>query len=176
VEGEGKRLKYRIRWYGEMLNEKPLADLEIKRKTNFLSDKLRSKVSTFESAEGIDARSTLGALSRVSQIELRPNLELLQCVLVNRYRRRYFRTADHRFRITLGTDLKYFPLIFGRTNLEKSIQNSAAIIEVKYTFKDDPVAQGLLNLIPHRVTKISKYVCDLEILNMRGFGKFGFFR
>ena len=85
--------------------------------------------------------------------------------LLNRYRRRYFRSADHNYRFTIDYDLRYFD--FSEVSLSirigrKDLHNT--ILELKYDQDHDADAMRITQHLPIRLSKSSKYVNGIDIV------------
>jgi hypothetical protein len=86
----------------------------------------------------------------------------LSPVLLNRYRRKYFLSADSRFRITIDDDLHFFRLVPRRnTFLDKSVDRRHVIVELKYDHDCGDSADRITSRFPFRMTRWSKYVNGL---------------
>jgi hypothetical protein len=82
-----------------------------------------------------------------------------------RYYRMYFRTADRRFRITPDQDVEYNKIrSLDNHFLERSVDRSQVVLELKYDAQDDAEAERIANGLPFRLTKNSKYVSGIERL------------
>lgn len=166
VAGISKRLKVRIRWYGNLFGfiENPV--LELKIKTGFLGSKLRFPLDPFYLDRGysLEAQQDVFAKSGVSDV-LSEYLKSVRCTLVNRYSRKYFKSADHKFRITIDSGMEFYK-INPANNLfiEKIVDRNNTVLELKYSDKDDAEAGFITNHFPFRMTKSSKYVSGIEKL------------
>ena len=87
--------------------------------------------------------------------------------LINRYRRKYFQSADRKFRITIDTDMEsYQPTQTQCLLLNKSTDRFNTVLELKYTKEWDQYAHTITNYFPFRVTKHSKYAIGIEQSNL----------
>ncbi|MCA9482653.1 MAG: polyphosphate polymerase domain-containing protein [Nitrospina sp.] len=165
IEGIGERLKVRLRWYGEPGRVQKAA-LELKSKTGFV---IHKETRPLENVPPVGDASWYGpAFARWlhSQPEVwQPALDGVQPVLVNRYRREYFISADGQFRLTLDTDLHYFP-VSGQPSAGKTTAYSqrGTIVELKYALDQDDAAQHITSCFPFRLTRSSKYVMGVNRL------------
>jgi len=107
--GISDRLKVRIRWYGELfgLIEEPVLELKIKK--GFLGRKLRFPLASFQLDSGysLQSQQDIFAEADVSEI-VRDYLKSLKFAPLNRYQRKYFQSTDHKFRITLDSDMEFY--------------------------------------------------------------------
>lgn len=157
IQGVSDRKKIRIRWYGE----NPLAGecrLEIKRKNGLVGTKDVYPVTLGANsvlAFDLLARLPLNQAVRFELNEVRPTL-------FNRYKRRYFLSADGRFRITIDHDLHYsHPSVLGCTG-GRGNPDVMAVLELKYDSEADPEAVGVTADLPLFLSKKSKYVTGIS--------------
>ncbi len=83
---------------------------------------------------------------------------------LTRYRRLYYLSADRRFRLTLDTDLSFYRV---RTGLAAArplsrTRSGGTVIEVKYGSGDDEAARPVLEALPFRWSRFSKYCAAFE--------------
>ena len=167
VDGQSQRIKFRIRWYGELLGfiEKPV--LEVKIKQGQLGGKLNYPLDSFWLDEDMsnDKMSKIISTSKIPD-ELKYILVSLNYTLLNRYTRKYYQSKDKKYRITIDSDMKYIYL----SHLHNSYLNELTdylnnILELKYEKDDDDGARMITNYFPFRMTKSSKYVTGIERLH-----------
>ncbi len=160
VDGVADRQKARIRWYGDTLGELEKPKLEIKLKKGLVGDKWTFALDPFIFDNSFDAR----ILKRVfSSSEMPKSIHEmvvgLQPTLVNSYSRRYFLSADQKFRITLDYNIKYRNINKNRNNFDQRPQQETTnVVELKYSLQDDRRAQAISKEFPFRLSKNSKYV------------------
>ena len=166
VIGISQRLKVRIRWYGDLFGfiEKPVLELKIKK--GFLGSKRKFPLDSFYLGCGytLKAQQDIFAKSGVPDA-LTEYLKSLRFTLLNRYSRKYFESADHKFRITIDFDMEFYKI--GTANnsfIEKFVDRKNTILELKYSDKHDEEARFITNHFPFRMTKSSKYVSGIEKL------------
>jgi len=83
----------------------------------------------------------------------------LNPTLVNSYSRRYFISADKRFRITLDYDVVYRNIKVRMNDFSKMPQSDPFnVVELKYGLQDDKSANDISKQFPFRLSKNSKYV------------------
>lgn len=164
ISGSSTRNKLRYRWYGKA--EYPDAgNLEVKLKRNYFGWKRRFKCSDSPYSAGdrwADIRRTLAGKLGIEAklwLDARPNTTIL-----NRYYRQYFVTRDDRVRVTIDSrqtvfDQRYksFPNVVHKTNIPATI-----VVEVKFGRSDRDFASQLIQRIPIRVSRNSKYVIGLK--------------
>jgi len=167
-DGVSERVKTRIRWYGDLFAPITEPYLELKVKRGFLGGKLRFPLKPF----CLDEDCSLDALQRVFDESnlpslLREQLKSMGCALLNRYSRKYFESADHKFRITIDFDLEYFRINNSRNSFTERLADwQTVILELKYDQADDDEARCITNHLPFRLTKSSKYAMGIQRLHL----------
>ena len=158
--GKSNRKKIRIRWYGDMFGIISNPILEFKIKAGAAGSKLSFPLKSFNFDENfsIDSLNKVFHNSELPQWVLN-QLNVLEPTLTNRYKRKYFRSFDKNFRITIDTDISYAN-IKSRINTfaQKSNENSNIVVELKYDIFKENYAQQITNQFPFRMTKNSKYI------------------
>lgn len=164
VEGDKERWKARIRWYGELFGEVRKPVLEFKIKKGLLGKKESFHMSEFFLDKDFSI-STIDRMLDQSNLpaDINDLLRSLRPTLLNRYKRKYFLSADKQFRVTVDTDLTYYRIsACGNTFLNRSVDHSTVVVELKYRHEADRVAESISNLFPFMLTKSSKYLQGLE--------------
>ncbi|MFK7806764.1 MAG: polyphosphate polymerase domain-containing protein [Saprospiraceae bacterium] len=150
LAGISKRLKHRIRWYGKDIQIANKPKLELKIKNHELGTKEFVPVPDFKIEPGFDASALL--------YNAYPKGHSLHPVVLVRYLRTYLESYDHKFRATIDRELQYY-LYQGNIFFQHSpTLDPALILEVKFAKEDREEADYLLQKIPFRLTKNSKYV------------------
>ena len=165
VEGLGKRKKIRFRWYGE-LDGDIQPRLEIKKKLGTVSRKevynlssvyLKNNIKVCDLIRDFDLQELPNAL--------RQEINLLQPSLLNCYTRRYFLSADNRFRLTVDYDLNFYNILNCiYTNSAHKHNDKSAILELKYDSSHDNNAHFISNQFPFRLSRYSKYVNGINFV------------
>ena len=168
VKGNEKRIKYRIRWYGDLFGNISKAKLELKIKAGLVGTKRLVDFPDFRLEPGINS----GDLAKVIEQELSDldhelRAELLDQypVMLNRYQRKYFQSLDRRFRITIDQCQEFYR--FNRLSnsfLQKVKDTTNTILEIKYDKDNDHRVEEITNSFPFRLTKSSKYARGIEML------------
>lgn len=160
VDGVADRQKARIRWYGDTFGAIKRPKLEIKIKNGVVGDKWTFDLNPFILNNSITGRD-LQRLFTSSELP-RPIYEMvrdLNPTLVNAYSRRYFVSANGKFRITLDYNVRYHNIKSRMNNFAKKAQSDPFnVVELKYGLEDDSLANQLSNQFPFRLSKNSKYV------------------
>jgi len=165
VKGESRRVKCRIRWYGSPGGPIARPILELKRKQALLGSKESHALRPFDLDDGFDP----ALLFDKSELPapLRCELAVLQPVLINRYRRRYFVSRDGVYRITVDSDLGYRAVTDGGRVRSWIGNDGRVIIELKFGLGHEDGASRIATRFPFRVTRSSKYVSGVEALYAR---------
>lgn len=165
IEGVAERIKVRIRWYGELLGEcQPTLELKIKR--GLVGRKETCSLPGLRVRRGMTAREVLQLLRKAELPDsARRALQGLEPVLVNRYRRRYFRSGDAKFRLTLDDAQEFWGWRAGIAAFASGWKDRDVLIfELKYAPEHDAAAREVSGWFPFRVTRSSKYVRGLELV------------
>lgn len=166
INGNSQRIKVRIRWYGNLFGKilKPVLEIKIKKGV------VGSKASFPLDSISIDNNLTIDNIYKVfKKTDVSEVVKLylmnLRFSILNCYTRKYFQSADKRFRITIDSNMRFIKL-FPMQNvfLNESVDYNTTILELKYE-KDDNYAERITNFFPFRLTRSSKYVTGIEQLN-----------
>lgn len=166
--GKSQRKKVRIRWYGDLFGmiNKPV--LEFKIKSGAVGYKISFLLSPFELNEDFDLEILLSVFSNSALPPWVMNeLMGLEPKLLNGYTRKYFRSFDRKFRITIDNELFYHDIQRRHNSYLKHHLNSTNIIlELKYDFDYDNNADSISSSFPFRLTKSSKYVNGISCFHI----------
>lgn len=165
VEGEMRRWKCRIRWYGNIFGmiEKPV--LELKIKNGLMGHKESYRLQGFLFDREVALGRTIAQVMKRSDVSSNVCALVLSLkpVLLNRYSRRYFISADKNFRVTIDTGLEYYSVSpLQNTFLNHYIDRRTVVVELKYDPQRDLMAAEIASLFPFPLTKSSKYLQGLE--------------
>lgn len=164
--GSSARQKLRFRWYGESL-QPGRGVLEAKCRRNRLGWKRSFPVESLP-LEGVrwsevrrKLRSQVPAAARLL-MDANPFP-----VLVNSYQRRYFVSADGRVRLTLDRDQRAFDQrMLAYPNLERrAALPDSLVVEFKFALGDRRLASEVIDGIPLRVSRNSKYVIGVQAIS-----------
>ncbi len=163
VDGVQNRVKTRIRWYGSMLAEvNPI--LELKVKSGLVGCKKSFPLAQLDMQEGFCLAKIVKLFLESELPEtLGLHLSLLRPTLLNRYGRRYYLSADGLFRITVDTDLRFFPVVSAGVS-RPARMNATAILELKYDTRAAGGSSDITQHLPFRVNRSSKYVTGLQMV------------
>ncbi len=162
VNGAANRHKTRVRWYGDLNGGIANPRLERKLKRGLLSGKVTHPLPPV-SLNGHGTAPVLeAAFARASLPEsLFAALTLLQPSLFNRYRRRYFLSANGHFRLTLDSELRFASPRAIPTALSVPL-GSFLVIELKFAPDHAEEAALVTNWFPFRLARCSKYILGIE--------------
>jgi len=167
VDGKSQRLKVRIRWYGDLFGASTHPVLEIKAKDGLVG----SKTSYPLEALAVNESLTIDLIQKIfKESKIPDTLKLrlmdLKFSLLNCYTRKYFQSADRKFRITIDSDLRFYRLSpVHNTFSDVLVDHTHTILELKYDIAADDYAERITNYFPFRMTKSSKYVAGVDLLN-----------
>lgn len=164
LDGTAHRVKVRIRWYGDLLGHIDKPTLELKIKHGLVGDKESYPLAAFcltengawpDPAELTDPATVPPAL-RNRLLSLRPSL-------LNRYHRRYYQSADRRFRLTIDDCLDYYAVNSRANTFSRSWRDHRnCVVELKYDPSHAPLAAQIINAFPFRLSRNSKYINGVE--------------
>lgn len=168
LAGNAKRIKIRIRWYGKLfgLLENPI--LELKIKENELGKKLSFPLKSFV----VDKNFSLKLLQKVFLESNLPQwliekLKLYEPTLLNSYERKYFRSSDRKYRITLDNNLIFFKIRNENNSfIERLRDKETTILELKYSLKDFEKTKHITEYLPFRLGAYSKYIKGIDFLEV----------
>jgi len=165
LTGISSRAKLRLRWYGDTINPS-MTKLELKLRRSMLGWKIAEDVSLGGAALSEMSWRELGKLIKdqvPSDLFLHYSASSFP-VLMNRYKRDYYLSADKKVRVTIDRDVQYFDQRSG-LRLNKSYKNISPdilIMEVKVDEKNIESAKKITKDIYIQRTKNSKYVVGVS--------------
>jgi len=165
IEGYYDRIKYRIRWYGDILSEIKKPKLELKIKKGLLGYKRSFSLKPF-SLELLNYNNSFNKLIYESEIpiEIKESLKFLRPKLINNYTRKYFiSTISPHIRLTMDNQLKYYRPLLAYNN-RSEFPNSVKVIELKYDNKKEDNIDFVSGQLNFRLSKFSKYVNGIIFL------------
>lgn len=164
--GVSQRAKTRIRWYGDLFGVIPEPVLQFKLKNGIVGSKISFPLVPFTLDSNFSA-SLLHTTIKNSTIPalLKEELLLMQPTLLNHYSRKYFQSADKRYRITIDWDMEFYALDKNHNTFKKKIEDFYyMVLELKYSDSNDDMADTITNYFPFRMSKSSKYVRGIDYL------------
>ena len=86
--------------------------------------------------------------------------------LLNRYKRKYVQSSDGNYRITVDTKMVFYDINkHNNLFLNKIVDYLNTVVELKYNYGKDDYAEHIVKYFPFRLTKSSKYVTGIEVIN-----------
>jgi hypothetical protein len=164
VEGASQRTKIRVRWYGDLFGFVKTPFLEFKYKAGLLVTKERYEIASFLFNEnsGLDTITTAINNSDIAEA-IKNRLKNVEPVLLNRYKRRYYLSANRKYRITIDNTMQSCKVNIPKNQfLKRPFIYNDIILELKYSPTDDETAKNISDTFPFRMTKFSKYVNGIE--------------
>lgn len=164
VDGQSRRLKIRIRWYGSQFGIVDRPILELKIKNGLLGTKMSFPLIRLN----VDKELTNKVIREVLNGSNLPEqildlMKIFDITLLNTYRRKYFQTADKKYRITIDSSMKFIGLAANNNTYSNELNDHRNVVaELKYDEPLDDEAQFITNYLPFRMTKSSKYVTGVE--------------
>lgn len=167
LDGIADRTKARIRWYGAMLArvERPILEFKIKR--GMVGAKDSYKLAAFTVERGMSAATVYRAIEQSDLPEhVRNALRGFEPVLLNRYRRKYYISADRDYRITLDTELEFYRFDRQVNLFAQPVRDTeSTVVELKYSGSIDQIDERVASYFPFRVTRMSKFVTGMECVD-----------
>ncbi len=154
IEGSNQRKKFRLRWYGKDLQTITSPRFEVKIKHNELG---RKEIMPFSDTRLADLQHLTEKVNAQFSI-YNFQFSILKPTLLNTYQRSYFGTSDGKFRITVDWELQFYPPLHSSAFQQQPFVEKQVILELKYEEEADDLAQTILQYLPFRQTKSSKYV------------------
>jgi len=166
LSGVKDRMKIRIRWYGELFGKIAEPVLEFKVKDGWAGWKALYKLPSLTLTARIDYNMLIMAMA---EIDLPQHLPLLvksvEPIIIIRYKRKYFRSSDNNFRITIDTKLSYHAAgKYDNIDAYKYTDHISKILELKYQKELDNRADEVTRYLPFRLSKNSKYANGISRL------------
>ena len=157
ILGLENRRKVRVRWYGDLRTNYSRAILEQKIKEGFLGYKIRTKLELKDPNQVYNLNNERGLLEGNTNNIIISSIKNLYPSLIVSYRRKYFRSFDSKFRLTIDDNIKYLNDIYDYNfRLDSKI-----VIELKYSSVYDNHASKVSQHFPFRLSKHSKYVSGM---------------
>ncbi len=166
ISGIRSRRKLRLRWYGEA-GQAMGANLELKAKLNSIGWKQTEPIVL----AGPLTRFSLPEMGRTIEGQISAELENFFAlsrmpVLLTRYSRRYFVSANGRVRITIDNDLAFFDQRqSARLNTDLvAMSPGVAVMEMKYDMANGELGRKAADTIGREASRCSKYVMGVQAI------------
>ncbi len=162
VNGKDNRIKFRIRWYGDLFGEIKKPILELKIKKGVVGTKRSFFLKPFYFDNNFNVNNFIEIINKSDlPDEVKLKISNLKPTLINRYKRKYFRDASGDYRITTDKEISYFS-VANRYISNPVIDTNKIVVELKYDYQVNDEAQAIGTNLPFRLTKNSKYVTGIE--------------
>ena len=170
IRGCSSRAKFRIRWYGDLHQERARPVLEIKRKKGMVGSKLRFDLGEFNSKNNFNTIDFMN-LIRTAGIDERivSYATAMNFVVGNRYQRKYYVTSDQNYRVTIDRNLQFMKIPSWRGHEVGILKDSTVVLELKYLRDLDIGVEKITKFLPIRVSRMSKYIHGIERLKAAGY-------
>jgi SPX domain protein involved in polyphosphate accumulation len=178
VNGVGNREKFRIRWYGALFCAVQHPVLEVKRKFGLVGDKKSYPLLPFDTHENFSAFAIRESIrTYLSEKDGPGNEKYLflsramyqKPVITNHYQRRYFMSADHRYRITLDYDIQYHKVDSVMID-PAGIHENRLVMELKFDMESYIDLNEFMLNFNVRNTRNSKYVNGINAIYLHQLG------
>jgi SPX domain protein involved in polyphosphate accumulation len=159
IGGKSDRRKYRIRWYGDYNGKICGAVFEIKIKSAYRGTKLSFFLPDFNIEDSMSS-GFLKSIIKSSDMgpEIYEQVAGLEIKLMNRYKREYYRDLSGNFRLTIDYEIEYTKLNESFNRLNDKFTDPEVVVEIKYDEEYNESASGIINTLPFRMTRNSKFV------------------
>jgi hypothetical protein len=166
VHGSAQRSKLRLRWYGEAARVIPKPVLEIKARHGLVGTKSSHRLDDLPVERLDDARGLTSALrAACADPGVVERLANVAPSIFNRYDRRYYGSADGRFRVTIDTKLVFEEAVGRRFGIRRTFaEDRLIVVELKYSVESDAETHRTFRDWPFRLGRMSKYVYGLKRL------------
>ena len=150
VAGVSKRVKVRIRWYGELFGEITSPVLEFKIKNNSVGTKVSFSLAPFSFHDSLKLQTLR---EHFTELKISDNLKSyllsLNLSLMNSYNREYYESVDTNFRATIDYGLHFFKLSPENNYQFQSLEiPGTTILELKYNQQHDDMVERVSNYFP----------------------------
>jgi hypothetical protein len=178
LSGVATRRKYRIRWYGSIIDHASKPVLEMKAKNAEIGHKLLYPLADFDLSEAAQIQAAVAAALAKSQTATHPDADArfahplvydasifhppstLETTLLVTYQRSYYASWDGKFRLTIDRDMRFLGFN-ARHQIQQQAEDRALVVEVKYDAELDQSYSLVGQRLPFRLTKNSKYVTGM---------------
>ncbi|MBD98284.1 MAG: hypothetical protein CMO34_00430 [Verrucomicrobia bacterium] len=159
--GKSHRNKMRIRWYGHPKDvaKNPVLEFKIKRGLSGLKESFPLPELSLKE---FNAQEKWQAYFKQSELpeEVKHQLLNFRPSLLNSYERKYYKSFDNLYRITIDFNLKFYNITRGI--IEKAEETQPVIVELKYDLDKNNGASKITAALPFRLGKFSKYAVGIE--------------
>lgn len=159
VEEASRRVKLRIRWYGDLEGAIERPQLEAKIKMNNRNAKRRAALPDAAFSLGDLPRQVARWLAALPDDEpLKARAAHLRPVTLVRYHRQYHCAGGERCRVTIDTQLCCFGPGPGGADFRRVAVGAGAVVELKHDNDQTGLAAEIVDRFPIRSSRHSKYL------------------
>lgn len=164
IYGDSSRVKFRLRWYGEITDTKNCT-FEFKFKRNLFGWKSKIDIQEIDFKKLKNWKNVINTIYN----NLPKKEKIIFCFnsdpkIINQYQRDYFISDNRKIRITLDKNhIVYDQRNFLQPNLRrKTLTQRFVIMEFKFDRKNRSEAEKLMSYIPMRTSRNSKYINSIR--------------
>lgn len=160
LAGLSQRSKLRFRWYGDSAGPAS-GSLEVKRKRNHFGWKLRFRVAEAPWCEGRGWSDTRAALREQLPADGRFWFDQNPLpVMLNRYERQYFVSADGMVRATIDVNQRVWDQRYGSLPnfTRQAVTQDTLVVEFKFSREHRQTVVAMLRGFPLRIGRHSKFM------------------
>ena len=165
LSGVSQRYKTRLRWYNK-LNKTNNCFLEFKMKKGVVGSKHIIPIKLDLNLEAIMHSEIIYKVS--NHLSDNDYLIFNYCshnpVVLVRYKRSYYESKSYNIRVTIDQGIRYYPQqLSNKLNISYNSRiNENIILELKYLNNNHDVISDIVQYLPYRFTKSSKYVMGVD--------------
>ncbi|HRW20847.1 MAG TPA: polyphosphate polymerase domain-containing protein [Bacteroidales bacterium] len=157
--GKSQRKKYRIRWYGDIMGHIEGAIFEIKEKSAYRGTKQSFFLPEFDLNENFTNAECFKILTNAEiPLDVLDEIAGMELKLLNSYKRTYYKDITGNFRLTIDNDIRYFNINDNFNHFTEFVNSKDNIVEIKYDEEHNDYASNVINSLPFRMTRNSKYI------------------
>jgi len=165
LSGISNRYKTRLRWYNNLNNSSNFF-LEFKMKKAAIGSKYIIPLDLVLDLESIKHSEIINNVSKNLTVNdnIIFNYSSHNPVVLVRYERSYYESSMYNIRVTIDHKIQYYPQQYStKLNISYSSRTyNYIILEIKYYSNNDEIISDLVQYLPYRVTKSSKYVIGVN--------------
>lgn len=157
--GKSDRKKYRIRWYGDIDGHITGAVFEIKVKSAYRGTKHSFFLPDFDINESLNNVQCFDILKQADiPLEILDEIAGMEIKLLNSYKRTYYRDLTGNFRLTIDNNIRYYNVNDNFNRFNEVFLDDNVVVEIKYDEEYNEYAPNVINSMPFRMTRNSKYI------------------
>lgn len=161
LSGISDRTKIRYRWYGPDIHPSE-GTLEFKRKRNSMGWKHHFKVPQTLYFSGAKWSDMIKTIEQYLPLDALKKLQTNHLpIIINRYLREYFVSADQKVRATIDTKQNVWDQRYSnQPNFSRPTMNlpKTLVVELKFAHTERDTIASIINTCPLRLSRNSKYI------------------